>query len=240
MIKNIITIAFLVSFSIDGSSQDKKILLIGGDIGAMYSQNDISDLDINNDSPYSVGGFTPTNLMGTYGNNPGDYKTFYIDLNISVFYFLTDKLLIGIGVGLLDEQNKYDSDLIINSEMISYLISPKFRYYIIQGFYGQIHYSIGKTRQDIKSNHIDLPRTSGYPSIDYSTIVDGKTSGFGISAGYSIQLGSNINIDLALRYLRNKNKFEYENINENGTYTIKQNTALISLGLKYILKIRSN
>lgn len=240
MIKNIITVTLLISFWLGGYSQVKNILLIGGDIGAMFSQNDISDLDINNNSFANLGGFTPTNLMGTYGNNSGDYKTFYIDLNVSALYYLTDKFLIGIGIGLLDEQIKYDSELITKSEMISYLISPKFRYYIYQGFYGQIQCNIGKIRQDIKCNHLVFPPSSSISIIDYSTIIEGKTFGFGISAGYSILLGSNLTVDLALRYLRNKNKFEYENISEDGTYNIKQNTALISIGLKYILRKRAN
>lgn len=239
MKKIIIVAILLISFWVLGYSQDKNILLIGGNVGGMFSSNNISDLNINSHLSYG-GGFSPTNLIGTYGDNSGDYKTLYLELNPNILFYLTDKFLIGIGFVLLNEQNKYESNLITKSEMTSYLISPSIRYFIYQGFFGQLEYNIGKSLQNIISNNISIPGQTGFSSSDYSTNIDSNTNGFGISAGYSIQLGNNVTSELALNYMRNKNKFNYDNKNEDGTYNIKQNMVLVSLGFKYILQRKTN
>ena len=229
MIRCIFLFALLIAYWNLTYGQDKNILLIGGNVGAMYTSNDITNLDANNSSYTNIGG-------GTYFNNSGDYVTTYINLDATVFYYVTNKLLIGTGFNILNEKNTYASDLITKSKSTSYFVSPKIRFYIYQGLFGQAQYNIGVFRQEIVSNDISLPSSSGYSSINYSTTFKGNTTGVGLSVGYSLPLGSNITIDILLSYIRNKNKNEYENKNETGDYTIKQNTALISIGFNYILK----
>jgi hypothetical protein len=170
--KKIIIVAILsISSWVPGYSQDKNIMIIGGNIGGMFSSNNISDLKITSHLS-GAGGFSPANLIGTYGNNSGDYKTLYLELNPNILFYLTDKLLIGIGFALLNEQNKYKSNLITKSEMTSYLISPTIRYFIYQGFYGQLEYNIGKSHQKIISNNIYIPGPTGFGNYDYSTNTD--------------------------------------------------------------------
>jgi opacity protein-like surface antigen len=239
MKKLVVVAMLLTSFVVHGYSQDKNIMLIGGDFGGMFSSNNISDLNIV--SHYSSsGGFAPTNLIGTYGDNSGDYKTLYLEFKPSILFYLADKLLIGTEFELLNEHNKYESNLITKSVMTSYIISPSVRYLIYQGFFCQLQYNIGKSRQKIFSNHLSIPGETGFYSYDYSTNISGNTFGFSLSAGYSISLGNNITTELAFNYIRNKNKFKYDNISESGDYNIKQNAVLISVGLKYILKQKTN
>lgn len=238
MCKNLLL--FFLSFSwVHSYSQDKNLLLIGGGIGAMYSSSSISDLTIQK-SGTAMGGFTPTNLIGTYGDNKGDFKTFYINLDQSVLVYLSERLLTGLEFSILKETNKYDSELITESNTVSYLVSPCLRYFIYRGFYGQIQYYLGTSHEKIKSNMKSVPGQTGFHAYDYTSTNKAKANGYGLSAGYLIPVGSNCNIDLSLRYLRNKNKFEYENKNENGTYNLAQNTFLVTVGFKYALKHRMN
>jgi hypothetical protein len=239
MKKLVFVVILLISFGILSYSQDKNIMLIGGDFAGMFSSNNISDLNINSFAS-GAGGFSPNNLIGTYGDNSGDYKTLYLEFNPDILFYLTDKLLIGAEFELLYEQDKYESNLIYKSDMTSYLISPCVRYFIYQGFFCQLQYNIGRSRQKIFSNNLSFPGTTGFHSYDYSTNISGNTSGFILSAGYSIHLGNNITTELAFNYLRNKNKFKYDNMSESGDYNIRQNTALISVGFKYILKQKAN
>jgi opacity protein-like surface antigen len=235
MLKSIFLTSVLASSWIFGQSQDKKILLIGGDFSAMFSSNNISALDITTKIP-NAGGFTPGNLMGTYGDNSGDYKTLYLELNPDLLIYVTDKLLVGLGFDLINERDKYESELITKSIMTTFLLSPEIRYYIYQGFYGQLQYNVGKAHDKIVSNNLSIPTSTGFRSVDYSTIIDGNTQGFGLTAGCSIPLGNNVIADLALKYILNSNKFKYDNKSEEGTYNLKQNMAMISFGLKYILR----
>jgi len=238
--KKLVVAILLTSFGILAYSQDKNIMLIGGDFGGMFSSNNISDLNIISHTSGSAGGFSPTNLIGTYKGNSGDYKTLYLDFKPSILFYLTDKLLIGMEFELLNEQDKYESNLITKSDMTSYIISPCVRYFIYQGLFCQFQYNIGKSSQKIFSNNLSIPGATGFYNYDYSTTISGNTSGFSISAGYSISLGNNITTELAFNYLRNKNKYNYDNRNESGDYNIRQNAALISVGLKYILKRKTN
>jgi opacity protein-like surface antigen len=233
--KKLVVAILLTSFGILAYSQDKSIMLIGGDFGGMFSSNNISDLNIISHSS-GVGGFSPTNLIGTYGDNSGDYKTLYLEFKPSILFYLTAKLLIGAEFELLNEQNKYESSLITKSDMTSFIISPCVRYFIYQGFFCQLQYNIGKSSQKIFSNNLSVPGPTGFHSYDYSTNISGNTSGFSLSAGYSISLGNKITTELAFNYLRNNNKFKYDNMSETGDFNIRQNAALVSVGLKYILK----
>lgn len=237
MIKKIVVLTLSFSWAYC-FSQEKSHFLIGGEVGGMYSSNNISNLKINN-SITSSGGFTPTNLIGTYGENSGDYRTIYINLNQSILVYLTNRLLTGLEFSILNETNKYDSKLIVKDNTSSYLISPCLRYLIYQGLYGQIQYYYGISQEKIKSNQLTVAGPTGYHLYDYSTEIKAKTNGFGISAGYIIPVGSNVNVDLSLKYIMHKNKFDYENKNEYGNYDLKQNSILISIGLKYILKMHS-
>jgi len=122
--KRIVIIATLLILCFAHSySQDKNLFLIGGNIGGMFSSNNISDLIIIRAQSGPIGS-SPTNLIGTYGDNPGDYKSIYLELTPNILYYLTDKLLFGIGFAFLKEQNKYESNLITKSLTKSYLISP--------------------------------------------------------------------------------------------------------------------
>jgi len=216
-------------------SQEKSLFLIGGEIGGMYSSNNISNLNINS-SGTSSGGFTPTNLIGTWGENSGDFRTFYIDMNQSILMYLSGRLLTGLEVSILSESNKYDSKLIFKDNTLAYLISPCVRYMVYQGLYGQLQYYYGISHEKIKSNWRSVAGPTGFYQYDYSTDIKAKTNGFGISVGYLYPVGSNMNIDVSLKYVMNKNKFDYENKSEDGNYNLKQNTILLSIGLKYIFK----
>ena len=236
--KRIVIIVTLLILSYAYSySQGKNLFLIGGNIGGMFSSNNIVDLNVTNNQ-YNTGGFSPYNLIGTYGDNPGDYKTIYLNLTPGLLFYLTDKLLIGSGFSFLSERNKYESDLITKSITKSYLISPTVRYFIYQDIFCQIEYNIGKSFQDIFSNSLAIPGETGYHIYDYSTVISGNISGINISAGYSITLGDNVTSELAFSYLGNKIRFKYDNSSENGTFKIKQNVGLISIGFKYILKTK--
>ncbi len=237
--KRIVIIATLLILGcLHSYSQDKNLFLIGGNIGGMFSSNNISDLNIIRNQ-YSTGGFSPQNLIGTYGDNPGDYKTIYLEFNPNILYYLTDKLLVGIGCAFLNERNKYESNLITKSITKSYLISPTVRYFIYQGLFCQFEYNIGKSFEDIYSNNLPIAGSTGFSIYDYSTDISGSVSGINVSAGYSIPLGNNVTTEIAFNYLRNKNKFKYDNSSETGTYNIKQNIGLISIGFKYILKAKT-
>jgi len=104
----------------------------------------------------------------------------------------------------------------------------------------QFEYNAGKSSQTIFSNSISLPGETDFHLYDYSTDISGSISGISLSAGYSIVLGNNLSDEIASCYLRNKNKFEYDNTDDSGTYKIKQNAVLISMRLKYILKVNKS
>ena len=88
-------------------------------------------------------------------------------------------------------------------------------------------------------NQLSVAGPTGFHLYDYTTDIKAKTNGFGIPAGYLIPIGSNMNIDLSLKYIMNKNKFDYENKSEDGNYDLKQNTILISIGLKYTINFKN-
>jgi len=99
-----------------------------------------------------------------------------------------------------------------------------------------MQYYHGISKETIKGNQIALPGPTGFYAYDYTTNIKAKTNGFGISAGYLIPIGSNMSIDFSLKYIMNKNNFDYENKREEANYNLKQNIILISIGLKYLLK----
>jgi hypothetical protein len=235
MKKIVIIIQLLFLSFITGIAQNKNVFLVGGDIGAMFSSSKINDLEIT-DYSSSAGGFYPSSLLGTIGDNSGNYKILYLNLSPSISYFISSKLLIGIGVDLLNVNTKYESELITRTNLTSFLLTPNVRYYIYNGFFGQIQYNFGESWDKIFSKEVHIPATNGFSSIDYTTTMQSTTKGFGISAGYSIPLGNNLITDIAIKYYLNTNKAEYDYTGGNGTYSEKQNMILLSIGLKYLLK----
>jgi len=126
--KKKIVLLTLVFSSVCCYSQDKNRFLIGGEIGGMYSSSNISDLKTNN-SGSSLGGFAPISLISTYGENYGDFTSFYFNVNQSVLVYLTGRLLTGLEFSILNETNTYDSELIIKTNNLSYSCFTLFTIY---------------------------------------------------------------------------------------------------------------
>jgi hypothetical protein len=236
MKKFLICIVLLTISWAHGHSQ-KNLFLIGGNVGGMFSSNNIYDLNIK-DNQSSTGGFSPSILIGTYGNNPGNYKTLFLEATPSILFYLKDKLLIGAEFNLLTERNKYESNLITKSISRTYFISPTIRYFFYQGFFCQFQYNIGKSIENINSNSLPIAGQTGFYTYNYSTKILSTISGIDLTAGYSIPLGTNVTTELGFSYLGNKNKFKYDNSSDSGTFNIKQNVGLIFVGIKYILKAK--
>ncbi len=234
MIKKLIILAVFLAIPLTGFSQEKKFILMGGDLNSMFSSNNISGLSITNLNPYGAG-FTPVDLIGTIGANKGDYTSLHLGLNPNISYYLTDKLLIGGGLEITNEINKYNSEFITKSSSISFLFSPLFRYYFINGFYGQVQYNIGKIKEEIFCNYRSVPTSTGFRTLNYSSVFNGSSNGMSLIAGYSVPLANCIIADIGINYNLTKNRFEYVNEAEKGKYVVSQNMALITLGFKYIL-----
>ena len=83
---------------------------------------------------------------------------------------------------------------------------------------------------------MNIAGLTGFSSYDYSTDIKAGTNGVGLSAGYSVPLGINLNLDVALQYVLNNMDCEYENKSEEGTYDDDQNTILVSVGFRYIFQ----
>lgn len=145
-------------------------------------------------------------------------------------------MLKGIGIDLLNVNTKYESELITRTNLTSFLLTPNVRYYIYNGFFGQIQYNFGESWNRIFSNEVNMPTPTGFFNFDYTTTMQSTTNGLGISAGYSIPLGNNLINDIAIKYYLNKNTTKYDNTDGHGTYSEKQNMILLSIGFKYLLQ----
>jgi hypothetical protein len=227
-------LSLLLLSAIISYSQNRKLLLIGGEIGGMYSGNHLSYNSLTNTADLS--GVTPDNLLGTIGeNNSGDYTTTYFDISPSVMIYLTDRFLIGMEFSLLNEHNKYESDFVTKTYASSYLVSPCIRYFIYRGLYSQLQYFYGVSHQNVRSGKISIPGSSGVYTYDITTDLDARTNGAGLTAGYMIPIGERMNIDVALSYIMNNSKYKYKSGQDDGDYTFKQKTLMISLGFKHVI-----
>ncbi len=124
----LLSIPILFLLSTTTICQNKKLFLIGGDIGGMYIENSVSNLTINNNAYNKVEDY-PANSVVRFGSNASDYNRFYIAMNPNASYYITDNLLLGLGFELLYDITNYENNIIKKSKTTSYFISPLIIYY---------------------------------------------------------------------------------------------------------------
>jgi hypothetical protein len=159
---------------VNANTQEKRIYLLGGDIGAFYTKNKV------------IQGISDYTHFDIYSF---DLENFRIQLTPNFFYFVSDRFLVGGGVEWLRNSINYNRAIIQKTTDDLFVFYPAARGYIYRGIFLQGQFDIGKSFGNIES--------LSFHGYDYSKEITSGIYGFSAVAGYSIEVGSNIFIDCA-------------------------------------------
>jgi hypothetical protein len=166
----------------------------------------------------SVGLSTSKDKVIFDGNTTDESNTTNLWVMPRAGYFITDALAVGTGISLSTSSTKYDDDDVYTSSSIS--LTPFVRYYLPEGFYGQIELGLGSETDKWKPSDDD-DETDKYQLFVWS-----------IGAGYAYFLNDNVSVEPLISYTINS----YTD-NDNADYKYKYGTLLFQIGFNIYLDL---
>ena len=207
--KNITLTFMTLLLSLGLMAQDQGTILLSGSTGLNFSSLTLNDTE-------------PNDLA-----SGEEYSSSTLDLNLTMGYFVTDGLAVGLAVS--SEADTYKSEYEGGSsenKISTTLIAPMVRYYVSEtGLYGQLSYGFGSSIN--KS-------TSGSNSNETET----KVSNLGIGLGYSIFLSDDVALSPSLTYSMLKSTEEegaYDDAGKAVDYVEKWGGISFGLGVTVFL-----
>ncbi len=220
--KRVLTFGLLIILSKGLLIAQEKKAILGGNLGAMYYKNK-SNLSKDN------------LLLLTGDTNAAHYKAFILQVAPDISFYLSERFLLGVGVESLSNTKNHNSSLIQKETVKTKLFYPVARYYFTDNFYlqGRLDYGWSSLKIKSESDSFFIP----YNSINYSKKLTTTTFGYGIASGYSLMLGDNIMLDLAVNFIKHFSKEKHDkSMSYNGVdFKYNQDLFFLSLGFKYII-----
>ena len=144
--------------------------------------------------------------------------TVYLWIMPRVGYFITEALAAGAGINLSMNSTKYEDDDVYTSSSVSF--TPFVRYYLPQGFFGQVEFGLGGSTDKWKPSDGDVD-TDKYKLLLWS-----------LAAGYAYFLNSNVAIEPMVSYTVNT----YSNSN-NTNFKDKYGVLMLQIGFIILLNM---
>jgi len=207
--KNITLTFMTLLLSLGLMAQDQGTILLSGSTGLNFSSLSLNDTE-------------PNDLPSGY-----ESSTSTLDLDLSLGYFVTDGLAVGIAVSSDSSTDKMEyENNDTESKTSTTVIAPMVRYYIAEtGLYGQLSYGFGSS--------IDK-----YTDGSNSTEDKAKVSNLGIGLGYSIFLSDDVALSPSLAYSMLKTTIEdgaYDDAGNEVDYVAKIGGISFGLGVTVFL-----